>query len=157
MEGESLRAVCRDPAVPGASTVFRRLCAHPGFREHYACARELYSPAAPKFNVVSRPNDWTKAVGEAARRIGAEALTETKLQQLEFWTGFREFLLAEKSPVRSQKPFPQHWMNFSIGRTGFNLTVPDGWEPPKELRSVRLPLERIFGSSGVRGLRSCMP
>ena len=36
------------------------------------------SPAAPKFNVVSKPNAWTKTVGEATRRIERGDLSETK-------------------------------------------------------------------------------
>lgn len=79
------------------------------------------SPAAPKFNIVSKPNDWTRSVNQAARRIENESLTEAKTNQLEYWTGFAEFLKSERSPIRPQKPYPQHWMNFSIGRTGFLL------------------------------------
>lgn len=89
------------------------------------------SPAAPKFNIVSKPNDWTKAVGQAARRIESEALTNTKLQQLEFWSEFHDYLAACRSPIRPQKPYPQHWMNFGIGRTGFLLGAllhsPESW------------------------------
>lgn len=43
-EGESLRAICRDDEMPGATTVFRWLAsdddAYKGFREQYARARE---------------------------------------------------------------------------------------------------------------------
>lgn len=81
------------------------------------------SPAAPKFNVVSKPNDWSRNVGQAAKRIEAEALTDTKQKQLAFWTAFRSHLEAAGSPIRSQKPFPQHWANFRIGRSGFALAA----------------------------------
>lgn len=79
------------------------------------------SPAAPKFNIVSKPNDWTRSVSQAARRIESESLTDTKAKQLEYWTEFAEFLKSARSSIRPQKPYPQHWMNFSIGRTGFLL------------------------------------
>jgi hypothetical protein len=79
------------------------------------------SPAAPKFNIVSKPNDWTRSVSQAARRIENETLTDTKAKQLQYWAEFAEFLKSESSPIRPQKPYPQHWMNFSIGRTGFLL------------------------------------
>jgi hypothetical protein len=79
------------------------------------------SPAAPKFNIISKPNDWTRSVSQAARRIENETLTDTKAMQLEFWTEFSEFLKSGKSPIRPQKPYPQHWMNFSVGRSGFLL------------------------------------
>jgi len=79
------------------------------------------SPAAPKFNIISKPNDWTRSVSQAARRIESESLTETQAKQLGYWTEFAVFLKSEKSPIRPQKPYPQHWMNFSVGRTGFLL------------------------------------
>ena len=77
------------------------------------------SPAAPKFNIVSQPNDWSRSVSDAARSIKNDALTETKAAQLRFWTAFAEHLQANGSPLRSQKPFPQHWTHFGVGRSGF--------------------------------------
>lgn len=40
VEGESLRSICRDPAMPGISTVFQWLHAQPVFAEQYAHARD---------------------------------------------------------------------------------------------------------------------
>ncbi|MFN4023215.1 MAG: DUF4268 domain-containing protein [Hyphomonas sp.] len=77
------------------------------------------SQAAPKFNIVSQPNDWSRSVSDAARAIKNDALTETKAAQLRFWTAFADYLQASGSPLRSQKPFPQHWTHFGIGRSGF--------------------------------------
>ena len=39
--GESLRAICRDPAMPSLVTVFDWLRTRPDFRNAYQCAREL--------------------------------------------------------------------------------------------------------------------
>lgn len=77
------------------------------------------SPLAPKFNIVSKPNNWSRDVGAAARRIETEALTDTKQKQLAFWIAFRDRLQATGSKVRAQGPLPQHWLNVSIGRSGF--------------------------------------
>lgn len=74
---------------------------------------------APKFNVVSKPNDWSKTVRSSAAK--ATELSEVKRIQLEFWTAFRDYM-EEHSNVRCQKPLPQHWMNHPIGRSGFGLT-----------------------------------
>lgn len=41
IEGESLRAICRDEDMPSQSMVFRWLEANEAFRERYARAREL--------------------------------------------------------------------------------------------------------------------
>ena len=77
------------------------------------------SPAAPKFNIVAQPNDWSRSVSDAAKAIKNDTLTETKAAQLKFWTLFAQYLQANGSMLRSQKPFPQHWTHFGIGRSGF--------------------------------------
>jgi hypothetical protein len=79
------------------------------------------SPPAPKFNIVSKPNDWSRQVTQATQRIEAGDLSDTKKTQLEFWTGFMEFLSSRESKVRPTAPRPQHWASFSIGRGGFRL------------------------------------
>ena len=81
------------------------------------------SPPAPKFNIVSKPNDWRQSVSRGATAIAEGELTETKKLQLDYWTQFRALLESTHSPVRPQKPYPQHWMNFSVGRSGFVLST----------------------------------
>ncbi|MGR3610797.1 MAG: DUF4268 domain-containing protein, partial [Sulfitobacter sp.] len=78
------------------------------------------SPAAPKFNIVSKPNEWSKTVGAATRRIEAEALTDTKQMQLAFWEQLHAELQSHPG-IRTQKPRPQHWTNLPIGRSGARL------------------------------------
>ena len=79
------------------------------------------SPIAPKFNVVSKPNDWTKPSGELRSRRYSEGLTDTQRLQLEYWRAFREFMERRGGSIKPTKPHPQQWMTFSIGRTGFLL------------------------------------
>jgi hypothetical protein len=75
------------------------------------------SRVAPKFNIVCQPNDWSKAVSEAAEG----EVSDTKLLQQEYWTALRDLLLERQTVLRPQKPRPQHWTNFSIGRSNFDL------------------------------------
>jgi Fe-S-cluster containining protein len=77
------------------------------------------SPVAPKFNIVSSPNDWARTVQCSAGRSGQ--LSETKQAQLNFWTAFKQHMEESGSFVRCQKPLPQHWMNHYIGKGGVNL------------------------------------
>ena len=77
------------------------------------------SLAAPKFNIVSKPNDWSRDVNVAARAIAAEPLTDTRQKQLAYWTLWRERLDAAPGNYRSRKPAPQHWLDFSIGRSDY--------------------------------------
>jgi len=79
------------------------------------------SPFAPKFNIVSKPNDWSKTVSAGAARVERENLSEVKELQLRFWTFFSEYVKSRDSAIRPTKPFPQHWMNISIGKSGFKL------------------------------------
>ncbi|MGH2497251.1 MAG: DUF4268 domain-containing protein [Ktedonobacteraceae bacterium] len=79
------------------------------------------SPMAPKFNIVSKPNDWTKTVSEGARQLEAEGYTPTKQLQFEYWTGFKNFLQQRQSSIRLGTPQAQRWMDFYIGRVGFTL------------------------------------
>lgn len=75
------------------------------------------SAPAPKFNVVSKPNEWARTVATAA----AEAPTETAQLQLEFWQAFHAYASEHSKIIRPQKPHPQHWMDFAVGRAGFHL------------------------------------
>lgn len=78
------------------------------------------SPPAPKFNIVSKPNEWSRTVKTTAAK---SELSDTKKLQLEYWSKFRELMEESGSFVRCQKPGPQHWTNFSVGRSYFNLTA----------------------------------
>ena len=79
------------------------------------------SAVAPKFNAVSKPNDWTKQVAAAAR---SEAnVSDLKKQQLAFWTQFSEYLSEHSSRVTPRKPYAQHWADYAIGRSHFWLSA----------------------------------
>lgn len=77
------------------------------------------SPLAPKFEVVVKPNDWTKTNRQQAR--AATTNSPTKQLQLKFWKALIEKLALDAPHIRPQKPRPQHWLNNSIGRAGFGL------------------------------------
>ena len=79
------------------------------------------SEAAPKFNIISKPNDWSKTIAKAATTIANQELSDTKQLQHQYWQQFRDLLLSTGSSIRPQKPYPQHWMNFGIGKTGIML------------------------------------
>ena len=70
------------------------------------------SNPAPRFDIISKPNEWAKALKKESS--GGE-LTNTKIQQLDFWTRFRSFVQKNDTTVRLQTPRPQHWYNVSAG------------------------------------------
>ena len=82
------------------------------------------SPAAPKFNIVSKPNDWSRSVAKAARSIDDEELSGVRSLQLDYWTHLQALLDAHPGPISgNRKPLPQAWMSYPIGRTGFHLSA----------------------------------
>ncbi len=78
------------------------------------------SSPAPKFNIVSKPNEWSKTAKATA--TGGE-LSQMRKLQLEYWTQFKQLMEDKQSFVRCQKPGLQHWTNFAVGRAGFALVA----------------------------------
>jgi hypothetical protein len=91
--------------------------------EAYGVVVELWridnSAPAPRFHVVAKPNDWSRAVREQARHADTSVTSAT---YLDYWQGFREHLEAAGSKLRTQSPSTAHWMNLSIGRSGVHFT-----------------------------------
>lgn len=75
---------------------------------------------APLFQIVSKPNDWTKAV-QRSKQQGE--LTEAKALNLEYWTAMKKHFEESGTKLKSQKPLPQHWTNFAIGRSNFHMAA----------------------------------
>ena len=75
---------------------------------------------APKFNVVERPNDWTRGLKEL------KGLTKTKKLQLEFWQAFKEYAFSKpefKKVFSPRKPHAQHWYDLSTGISSLNISL----------------------------------
>jgi hypothetical protein len=90
----------------------------------FAVEMELWkigdSLPAPKFNVVSRPNDWAKSVKQYTKD---HSHSTTKTQQLEFWTSLYEYFDEVGSPLSLRSPNPRHWYSLSVGRSKFNISM----------------------------------
>lgn len=94
----------------------------------FGCEIELWkigsSPAAPRFNVVAKPNDWAKTFSRAKEDLGAAPGEESPRQiaQRDYWAAFNRVLDEAGGPVLgNRKPQPQHWMKYSVGRAGCSL------------------------------------
>jgi hypothetical protein len=82
------------------------------------------SPVAPKFNIVSKPNDWSHSVAQAARAIDDTELSDTRIAQREYWAALNAALSAAKGAVSgNKKPQPQSWMSYPVGRSNCNLAA----------------------------------
>lgn len=90
----------------------------------FAVQVELYrigdSPMAPKFEVVVKPNEWTKVEREQARAV--TSASSTKQRQLAFWTALVDRLAKTAAHIRTQSPRAQHWQQITLGRSGFIIS-----------------------------------
>lgn len=77
------------------------------------------SPPAPKFQIVSKPNNWTKAFRKVATQ--QSEISDTKMLQWEFWEGLKEYGENKGSIIRFRGPRPQHWYTFSVGSSKGHL------------------------------------
>ncbi len=80
------------------------------------------SPYAPKFHILVEPNDWAKAIQQS--NSGTNALTDTKLTQLEFWKQFISYGKANNTSLRlGRKARAQHWYNISYGTSISHISI----------------------------------
>ncbi len=73
--------------------------------------------ASLRFNVVCTPSSNVKTIKNKQSTI-----TEKNKFQLEYWTKFRDKLLATKKVTSLQTPRPQYWFDITIGRSGIHLS-----------------------------------
>jgi len=79
------------------------------------------SEPAPLFEIVEKPNDWTK---EAKTQAGE--LTDQQSHRLSFWTAFEEYSHARTDFARlfnPRKPSPDHWHSYSCGSSSYHLSL----------------------------------
>jgi hypothetical protein len=106
------------------------------------------SPIAPKFNVISQPNDWSRTIQQAA---GSGEVSEHKQLQLKFWTAFRQYMEDKGSFVHCQKPAPQHWMNHAIGRSYVHLSsVVSSWNSETGVSGKEIRVELYLSGPNAK-------
>jgi hypothetical protein len=83
------------------------------------------SDPAPKFNIVSQPNNWAKTLKNAATAEKGNP-SELKLLQQRFWQSLKEYVnkLDTKSSINyGRTPRPQHWYDISFGTSKANISL----------------------------------
>ena len=79
------------------------------------------SRAAPKFNIVSKPNNWSRSASQSAQQARSEELSGPPLLRQRFWTAFGEHVNQTNRRINAPKPVPKAFVFFAIGRAGFRL------------------------------------
>ncbi|MFC3282103.1 DUF4268 domain-containing protein [Litchfieldella rifensis] len=81
------------------------------------------SVPAAKFNIVSKPNGWSKSVARVARGIDQESPLRTLQRQ--YWADFQQVVEDFGGSLRNgnRAPRAEPYLKFSIGRSGFRLAA----------------------------------
>ena len=79
------------------------------------------SQPAPKFNIVAKPNDWSKIVKETTEGDRSPS-TPWRQKQYEFWEAFRKYLIDNNSVFKIPRS-TRGWARYGIGRGGTSLVV----------------------------------
>lgn len=91
----------------------------------FAIKMELWkignSAIAPKFQIISKPNNWAKAIKSSSSQNST--VSDLKMLQLEFWSSFTEYIDDESSILRKVKPKPQHWYDIRMGTSKAHLSL----------------------------------
>lgn len=90
----------------------------------FLCEIHLYrigsSKPAVKFEVIEKPNDWTKTVKKK------DSINPSEQFRLEYWQEFNEYAFANTQyshAFNRRKPTTDHWMNLSIGSSACNIVI----------------------------------
>jgi hypothetical protein len=75
---------------------------------------------APNFNIVVKPNGWTK---QAKKSRSTHELTDLEILQLEYWQGLKNFMEANNSFVKLLGTPPKSWFDVARDKGRYFLTV----------------------------------
>lgn len=95
-EGESLRAICRDDAMPSAVTVFKWLSQNADFAKRYAHAREMQAEAmADQILEIADETAFDTVMGENGPKADNEWIARSRLR-----VDARKWLAAKMAPKK---------------------------------------------------------
>jgi len=105
---------------------------------------------APFFDVVAKPNSWTKTVRSTSSASGSARDAERHQVRLAFWSAFAQYLRDHDRSFVIRRENRDHWYEFPIGRSG--IVISDTISTQKKRVGVELYLSRDPFKSGIRQL-----
>ena len=81
------------------------------------------SAYAPQFNIVSKPNDWNRAVNQETQHAVNKNVSEYRQLQENFWTELNDYMIQKQSSVKLRKPRPSNYISAGIGKSHFSISA----------------------------------
>lgn len=78
------------------------------------------SLAAPKFEIVEKPNDFIK---NSKNNTGSGDMNKSQSERLEFWNKFNEVIIERGKPFNIRKATTDHWYNVALGTSEAHISV----------------------------------
>lgn len=103
------------------------------------------SQRAPKFDIVSKPHDWSRSTVSS---VSSDGVSDHKLQQMAFWNILADEFESSAYKVRGQKPSPKHWNHYPLGRSDLSFAIAyfhdndNSLTPLKGMRPTRTVIDR---------------
>ena len=81
------------------------------------------SPPAPRFNIVVKPNNWSREIFRSVHKMDGAELSEIGQRHKEYWKSFFQVLEKIGGPISAshRMPVARSLISHSIGRSCFNL------------------------------------
>ena len=79
------------------------------------------SDPAPRFNLVAKPNDWSRSAARAARSVQTASLSAIGERRLAYWEGFRLALSSQDAPFTLTRATASANVAFPTGHPGLTL------------------------------------
>jgi len=78
------------------------------------------SASAPKFQIISKPNEWAKIFKQGGDK---GEITNTKIKQFEFWTKLKSYAQEKKLPIQFRSPRYQQYFDVSLGSADAHISL----------------------------------
>ncbi|SDX68043.1 DUF4268 domain-containing protein [Thiocapsa roseopersicina] len=124
---------------------------------------------APRFNLVVKPNDWSRAASRVVRSVQSGELSEVGRRRLAYWTGFQQFLAEHPCGLTLDRVAGSANLGFPTAHPGLTLKLyrsvdeigvflrvhgEHATERYEHLLELRAELEGAFGAPLVWMVRS---
>jgi hypothetical protein len=106
------------------------------------------SAPAPRFNVVGKPNEWSRGIARATQRVSDASSNERQRFYIEYWSQFASYLADQRSPFQFKGTFKDYWCGIRFGVSGVQFAA----TAHRKGLGVELYISRDDGKATFRGL-----
>ncbi len=78
------------------------------------------SLAAPKFEIVEKPNDFIK---NSKNNTGSGEMNKSQSERLEFWNKFNDVIIERGKPFNVRKATTDHWYDVALGTSEAHISI----------------------------------